>query len=206
MACRCLPRARLALFATAGAVLLSAAGCSDPDQVRVLEETRFPRPAPAPPPPDQQKFRTLAAMFPHDSDGRWWFVKFSGPADVVGAHAETFRKLVESVRVSGDADHPITWDTPPGWVQEAGGPARYATLRLADRESGAEIAISSAGGTVLQNVNRWRGQLGLEDVSPSALDAVAPVRPVNGRVAIVVDMSGPQLKAPGPMMGHGHGQ
>jgi hypothetical protein len=64
----------------------------------------------------------------------------------------------------------VTWDAPAAWVKaENPSPMRKATYRIphaaADADD-AELSVSSAGGTVELNVNRWAGQLGakLEDV------------------------------------------
>ena len=199
--------ARTVPLAFASLLGMFAAGCAEPDAIRVAEEATPAKVAPPTVPPDQQQFRTLAVMLPQGGEGGWWFFKFSGPAEVVAKHEAAFRAVAGSIRFTGEKANPITWDTPPGWVRVDGLPARFATLRQDNKDNATvEIAISQAGGTVLMNVNRWRKQLGLADVNPAALDTVAPVRSVNGRTAVFVDMSGPQYKAPGPggmIPGHG---
>ena len=200
---------RCAVFA----VLLAAAGCSDPEGVRVLDEPKPARPGVPPVPADQKKFRTLAAMVPADSakddERRWWFLKMSGPAEVVGKYEADFDKLIGSLRVSPDPAAPIAWDLPAGWKREGDGKGmRFATLKAPGGD--AEVSVTRFGGLVVSNVQRWWGQLwGKEregDVTAANLLDFARERMVNGRLIFTVDMAGPKdpnAKGPnagGPMM------
>lgn len=197
------------------AALLAAAGCSEPDAIRVLDEPKPTRPPVPPVPADKKQFRTLAAMFPRDDadeavkkhpQGSWWFFKLSGPAAEVAPHEADFWKLVDSVRFGADPDGTPGWTLPPGWTEEkaAGGMGQYATLKAPDGKS--KVAVSLARGIVLANVQRWWGQLwGPEkatEVTAVNLPDFSRLRTVHGRLAVTVDMAGPKdpnLKAGGPM-------
>ncbi len=64
----------------------------------------------------------------------------------------------------------LTWDTPKGWVQEAGGPMRLATLKLANDPEAFDcsiIALPGAAGGLEANLKRWMGQIQI-DPTPEA--------------------------------------
>jgi hypothetical protein len=192
--------------------VLFAAGCSDPEGVRVLDERKPAPPAGPTVPADQKQFRTLAAMVPADvekDNPHWWFFKLSGPAAVVAKYEADFDKLVGSVRSVADETNPITWELPAGWTAEMAKPGmmRYATLKAPGGE--AEVAVSQAGGWVISNVQRWWGQLWGKDkegdVTPVHLDALVRQQTVKGRLVLRVDLYGPNDPNARPMMANPHG-
>lgn len=201
------------------AAALTAAGCSDAENVRVLEEAQ-PQSKSRTIPADQKLFRTLAAMVPTDGEARendphWWFFKLSGKADVIAKHESDFNKLIESIHTQPNDENPITWKLPEGWTRERGSQLRFATLKSPDGQ--AEISVTQFGGLVFMNVQRWWTQLwGKErgsDVTAANVLDFARQRTVNGRVLFTVDMSGPKdpnAKDPsmmgGPMMNPHGGQ
>lgn len=65
---------------------------------------------------------------------------------------------------------PFTFDVPEGWISKAAGPMRMAEFAMADGDRKAVASVSTAGGELLANVNRWRGQIGLEPVSKDELE------------------------------------
>ncbi len=66
------------------------------------------------------------------------------------------------------------WDLPQGWQQESGGgPMRFATLTGGEAASNITVTVAklpSRAGSLLANVNRWRGQMGLPDIGAEGLD------------------------------------
>lgn len=189
--------------AVVSAISFAMVGCAEPESIRSVDEPKPTRPLPPELPAEQKKFRTLAAMLPQnaghgaDAYGQWWFFKFSGPVEVVSANEPAFHALVQSAQLS-QGESPLIWDNPPGWVSGDKVEGRYATLKLGGNNSSTEITVNSAGGSVLMNVNRWRAQLGLEEVSASALESVIAVRSVNQRVVVFVDVTGPKAPPTGP--------
>lgn len=195
-----------------GVLLCALAGCYESAAIRTTDEPK-PSHTPVPDvPADQKKFRTLAAMVPENGGsagnemGQWWFFKFSGPAGLVEKHKPAFDALIASVRLTGDKNDPVAWALPPGWVKaeddDKKGMGRFATLKHGDKDSPAEITVSKAGGSTLMNVNRWRNQLGLDEVSGLQLESATTLREVNGRLVVLTDMAGPKEppKTAGPMM------
>jgi hypothetical protein len=95
---------------------------------------------------------------------------------------------------SSSAESPteLAWDVPAGWVQV---PAR-SEFRLADFQVGgdpdAEVYVTilpSAGGGVLENVNRWREQVGAEPLEASEVDALPRIT-LLGNEAVYMQVDG----------------
>ena len=135
--------------------------------------------------------RLVAAIVTHGDDG--WFFRMRGNAELAAAHKQACLEWVKSVRpvevegepmqaptppessaATGGKDGRVTWQTPAGWTTDPNaGTMRYATLvvRGAGDEK-AELAVTHFPGDVggdLDNVNRWRGQIGLSPVSADEL-------------------------------------
>jgi hypothetical protein len=68
----------------------------------------------------------------------------------------------------------MTYQVPEGWEELGPGPmGRKAGFRVTDGDRLAEITISTAGGGLLANVNRWRGQVMLEPIDEEQLQSGA---------------------------------
>jgi hypothetical protein len=67
----------------------------------------------------------------------------------------------------------LKWTLPKGWAQTMSGGMRYATLKpsVSGRIEASVVVLPGPAGGELANVNRWRGQIGLEPVDESALGA-----------------------------------
>jgi hypothetical protein len=197
------PSRRAYLLLTCGAAALLAGCQQDEIQRYQVARTETPKPAmpamPAAPAGVKGEARMLAAILPHGD--RSWFVKLVGPPDAVAAHAEAFDKFVRSLRFTQSPDRPLTWTVPEGWREEPGKGFRYATLRMGPRDAELELTVSSAGGSMLENLNRWRGQIGLKPIAAGELSQAVKDVPVNGIEAKVIDMTGPGASgAPGKRM------
>jgi hypothetical protein len=126
-------------------------------------------------------------------EGKISFFKMRGNAELVGAEKANFLKWVSAMR-SGGADETkvvssasspdkpqIKWEIPPGWSSAPASAMRYASFAPAD-ESGGKVDISVVtfpgdGGSDLENVNRWRRQIGLPATDESAMNSmVAPLK------------------------------
>jgi hypothetical protein len=76
---------------------------------------------------------------------------------------------------------PIKWTTPEGWTEVPPSSMRYASFS-APAEDGGKIDISVVtfpgdGGSDADNINRWRGQMGLTPVDSNAVTSqVAPLK------------------------------
>jgi hypothetical protein len=142
--------------------------------------------------PDQM----LAAIVPHGE--RNWFFKLLGPASEVEPHKVAFETLVDSIRFNDAGEPPISWATPEGWAMERGAGLRFATLRLPNRLELTVTALGREAGSVLDNVNRWRGQIGLKPITPAELSQVTTRRAVAGSEVTLVDITSAGDDAPPP--------
>ncbi|MEK6258287.1 MAG: hypothetical protein AABP62_06665 [Planctomycetota bacterium] len=67
----------------------------------------------------------------------------------------------------GSSESPF--DKPPEWTEVPPKQFQLARFTVGEGEQTAEIAITRAGGSREANINRWRGQLGLNPLSPEEL-------------------------------------
>jgi hypothetical protein len=96
--------------------------------------------------------------------------------------------------VAPAASPALKYKLPPGWAEVAPGEMRVASFRVAG-EGGKQADVSViplpglAGGD-LDNVNRWRGQVGLKGVSQDELAKLAQAIDVGGKPAQLYDQAG----------------
>ena len=141
----------------------------------------------------RQPLRIVTA-FAHRGDDSW-FYKLQGSEAVVAAQKPAFLEFLKSVRIK-EGTRPLDdrarrepapkWTVPEGWqAVPVRGRCRLAKFAVPAVENGkAEVAVSvfpsDTGGT-LANVNRWRRQLGLEDIDEAGLkDCVTPLEGLPG--------------------------
>jgi hypothetical protein len=124
------------------------------------------------------------------------FFKMRGNADLAEAQKGDFIKWVAAVCDSQTqtgspqaaaappqttSAPPIKWTTPEGWTEVPPSSMRYASFS-APAEDGGKIDISIVtfpgdGGSDADNVNRWRGQMGLAPVDANTVTSqVAPLK------------------------------
>ncbi len=148
---------------------------------------------PAAAPTGEPTDRMLGVVVPTSPQG--WFFKLSGPKEAVAAQEDAFRNLLASVKFAGDGKP--SWTLPEGWQEEPGGAIRFATLRIPGNGKPLEVSVTALPNSgddndnyVLQNVNRWRGQLQLEPIDAAQLpDESTPVE-VDGTTATLVNLVG----------------
>jgi hypothetical protein len=96
----------------------------------------------------------------------------------------------------------FAFEIPAGWQQQPGSAMRVASFRVpGNGVRDADISVFALGGPAggeLANVNRWRGQLGLEPLG--AAEAEKSVEPLDapGGKANLVDMTGTDRKTGQP--------
>ena len=107
----------------------------------------------------------LAAMVPMGSDV--WFFKVKGAKESVASLLGTFRSFVEGIQFEQGV--PELDDLPTTWTLGGERPFRYATLDVATPAGKLDISILKLpqqdkpwAEQVVMNVNRWRGQMGLQ--------------------------------------------
>jgi hypothetical protein len=94
------------------------------------------------------------------------------------------------------------WKPPANWQALPGSPMLRAHFLVPGAgDARAEVNISAMGGMgggTLANVNRWRGQLGLEPVDDAGLEQLASPLDVPGSKAVLVDLSGTDKRSGQP--------
>jgi hypothetical protein len=97
---------------------------------------------------------------------------------------------------------PLTFKLPDGWVRKPAGPMRMAEFEARDGERKVVVSISTAGGDLLANVNRWRGQIALDPIDAGQLNESMKKIDAAGVSADYVELIGPEsASAPQTILG-----
>lgn len=97
---------------------------------------------------------------------------------------------------------PLKFELPDGWVRKPAGPMRLAEFEARDGDLKVVVSVSTAGGDLLANVNRWRGQLALDPIDAASLKESLRKITVLGISADYVALAGPDDKpAPQTILG-----
>ncbi|KAA0138275.1 hypothetical protein FYZ48_12330 [Gimesia chilikensis] len=156
-------------------LLLLPIGCGKQDEIHTYEvpkEGTDLGPAQATP-AEAKPTRMLAAILP--GVGRNWFFKMTGTPEQVAAQFDTFIEFLKSVTLKAGQPE---WKLPADWTQEPGSSMRFATLKVKDTDPPLEMSVIPLppSGT-LENVNRWRDQVGLAPITEKDLTAAEGVSP-----------------------------
>jgi hypothetical protein len=174
-------------------LLAFAFGCGPSDEIKsysVPKEKLAPTAptgvsAPAATGPD--KARLLGAIIPA-AGGSSYFVKMTGTPEAVEPHAAAFEEFVKSVDVSAT---PPKYTAPAGWKQGPARQMRVVTFLVGDGEKPLEAYLSEPfAGSVLDNVNRWRGEVGAKPVTEAELPAATKELPGPTK-KYLIDVRGP---------------
>jgi hypothetical protein len=144
----------------------------------------------------------LAAIVPRE--GMNWFVKMSGEDSVVAKQKENFLGLLKTLSfeaapqmasapaaAAAPGASKTNWKHPENWKEVAPGQMQMAKYVAGD----AEITVSTAGGALADNVNRWRGQFGLAQASEAEIQKdVKTLKLADGSNAFAVDLTGTNQK------------
>ena len=168
-------RGTMLLFLSAAMILLS--GCGPREEI---SSYTFRKDKPGGPlakkgqtqPVGSEEWQMVVGILQRNDD--CWIFKIHGPKDSVAKAKEHYLKFFEGIGYVS-ADLP-TFEVPDGFEMRAvsrmaaqmGG---YANYRIPNVEPELLLKVSRLGGrqNLLENINRWRGQLGLESVGPPEL-------------------------------------
>jgi hypothetical protein len=111
---------------------------------------------------------------------------------------------LESAKDAGD-DEPaeIKYEKPAEWIQVRPKMFTIAAFEAVDGKKRVSITLSSAGGSRLDNVNRWRGQLGLEPQSEDEMNKSLQKFEVGKRTGLLVELKGEDRTMLGLMIENG---
>jgi hypothetical protein len=144
-----------------------------------------------------------------------WFFKMTGEESFVASQRPGFLQFLKSVSFNESSavpPHPLitpetsstensgkpVWTVPPDWREVPAAEfllAEYVITGTNGAKADVNVAmLSGAGGGVLPNVNRWRGQLGLPPITDNDLATTTSTLDVAGGQATMVDLTGTDAK------------
>lgn len=163
-----------------GCIFASLLGCEDPPEIRQYKVAKsrsdlgdigkksLQQPPSQPSASEPIPTRMVVAIA--ERTDATWFFKLTGPIEAVEEHKTEWTELLSNLKF--DEQSQPQWDTPDGWNLGPAKPFRHATLLRESEDSKLELSISSLGPNqnMVDNVNRWRGQLGVPPINKDQLD------------------------------------
>ena len=156
---------------------------------------------------------------------RTWFFKLTGEDAWVQDQREAFETFLRSVQFEspparahaahdhdhdhdhapGDGHvHELTWSAPASWTAKPPSPMRKGSFAINGAEGEGDLSIISfpgeAGG-IVENLNRWRGQLELEPLPAADMAKSATTLAQGAFRFTVVDYTGTQNGVPTRLLG-----
>ncbi len=120
-------------------------------------------------------------------------VDMKGPGPKKGKHPPM---TAPPVRKPGRL--PIKYVKPEGWTETGARTMVLNSFRVRDGERSAEVTLQVMGatfGSLLDNVNRWRGQVGLKEITQAQFDREPPRSvKVDGKNGQYYDLAGPDKR------------
>ena len=89
----------------------------------------------------------------------------------------------------------IHWTIPNGWKQLPGNEMRYCSFAVSADHPDLQLTVvplAGNGGSLLSNINRWEGQIGLAPSSEADLKGLLSMITVAGAPVVIFDRTGPQ--------------
>ncbi|HWH70383.1 MAG TPA: hypothetical protein VNT26_13435 [Candidatus Sulfotelmatobacter sp.] len=132
------------------------------------------------------------------------FAGAGAPADLPPSHppvagADTRMPSAAATAVTASAAAKPTWQVPANWQETPGGPflvAKFVITGAEKAQANVNVSMSAGtGGGVAGNVNRWRGQLGLEQMPEAEVSKSLTSLDTTAGKAMLVDMTGTDAKS-----------
>lgn len=119
----------------------------------------------------------------------------AGTASPSGASAGTESVASQTGADSAASERPaVPWTVPAGWEEKPASGMRvasYAVKRPDGRSADISVvAMGGAAGGELENVNRWRNQIGLEPVTEADLASQRSIVPAGNRQVVMYELDG----------------
>ena len=148
-----------------------------------------------------EKPSRFVVAFTHRPEGSLFF-KIQGPDAAVTAQKPAFFEFLKTVRFPEGTPAPTPapaapaagWpgEVPSGWTEVAPGPMQQAKFSVPEKDCAkAEVMVSvfpSATGGTVENVKRWRKQIGLADIADEEIAKLAQPLPGAPEGSILVDL------------------
>ncbi|TWT42931.1 hypothetical protein [Botrimarina hoheduenensis] len=183
-------------------ITLSLVGCTKVEEIRTYRVATAPAATPAPQgfggakpaaPVGEPTDRMLAAIVA--GQDQVWFFKAVGPIEAISTRQTDLIGLLQSIDPQGPQP---SWKLPPGWTEQPGNGMRLATLQGPAAEGLPPVEVSVIGlpkvgdwrAQVLDNLNRWRGQMGQPPLESATLDAQLKPLLADRKEAVLIDFVG----------------
>ncbi len=101
------------------------------------------------------------------------------------------------------ASRELTYEVPSTWTELAASGLRKASFSIGTNGEATIISLGAAGGVLLPNVNRWRQQVGLAEISQEELDREAKKIEISGLPGDLVDLIGAEKAILGAVLQRG---
>lgn len=130
------------------------------------------------------------------------------PPDPAAASNGAPMQVLPGMAEAAAAAPELSYQVPEGWEEFPAQSIRKANFRVSDSSGSAEIAVTTFPGDVgglLANVNRWRGQIGLDPIQESGLASITRPFPISNHNGTFVSLQGPSESILGGILGfHGN--
>jgi hypothetical protein len=168
------------------------AGCGSGERIHTYTVPKgTATPVAAEVPVGEPTHRMLAAILPAGDQA--WFFKVVGSLEAVEKRAPEINKFFTTLRLTENGRP--QWDLPEDWKEEQGTGMRAATIRIPADDEPLELSVIGLPwrGTpdeVLSNVNRWREQMKLPELSQEQLPEATREIKAEDATITVVDLRG----------------
>lgn len=180
------------------AAVVFLAGCGADTNVSTYDVPKEPVPTAAgkpekiDPPAAGAPARMLGVIVPVDATHSRFVKLVAAPGAIAAVEAE-FRTFAKSLRVGAGKDNPLEYELPAGWrtVPLRQGQMRQATIQAGAPGKVVELSLSNVfGGDVLANVNRWRKEVSLPELTEANLAGSVEALTLATGPATLVDLTG----------------
>jgi hypothetical protein len=123
----------------------------------------------------------------------------TAPAQPAPGKMQVMPGMAEAAQAAPD----LSYAVPEAWEEFPAQSIRKANFRVKDASGSAEITVTVFPGDVggmLGNINRWRGQIGLDAIQADAINEVARPTSISNHKAMLVNLQGPEQSVLGGIL------
>jgi len=115
------------------------------------------------------------------------------PAKQTATDSTGGMRVLPGMEAAAEAAGDIAYEVPRGWEDLGPSGIRKANLKVTDRNGSAELTVLVFPGDVggrLANINRWRGQIGLDPAEPEDLPEFTEAYTISAHRGLYVRLEG----------------
>jgi hypothetical protein len=167
-------------------VVAAFCGCQKEEEI-----THYKVPKPENPPlpvrADKSMQRLFGAIVPRGDE--LWVFKLIGPEGAVTPHQAEFEAFIDSVKFGDGAKSP-DYKVPEKWRAAKRPQFSMAAYHVGTEEDAPVLTVTPARGSVVDNIERWRGQLGLKPGDADEIKRTMKEKKIGDATAVLVDLTG----------------